>query len=135
MCDRPIPFHMVKEMWLCVPGNNQSGGFQEIEKILDYTLEDEICTEIADPMTPAAYEMRDHRRLERILELLCEFAKRTTREHESGDHFPIGHKQTGMCTMHTSAKQSNSSSFTRRQSWKQGQAEIGTSDSEYAHGA
>ena len=75
MCDRPIPFHMVKEMWLCILGNNQSGGFQEIEKILDYTLEDEICTEIADPMTPAAYEMRDHRRLERILELLCDLPR------------------------------------------------------------
>ena len=72
MCDRPIPFHMVKEMWLCIPGGNQSGGFQEVEKILDYELEDEICTEIAGPMTPAAYDMREHRRLERILELLCE---------------------------------------------------------------
>ena len=75
MCDRPIPFHMVKEMWLCIPGRNQSGGFQAIEKILDYTLEDEICTEIDDPMTPAAYEMRDHRRLERILELLCDLPR------------------------------------------------------------
>ena len=72
MCDRTVPFHMVKEMWLCIPGNNQSGGFEEVERILDYELEDEICTEVAKPITPAAYEMRCHRSLERILELLCE---------------------------------------------------------------
>ena len=72
MCDRTVPFYMVKEMWLCIPGNNQSGSFEEVEKILDYELEDEICTDIARPMTPAAHEMRCHRNLERILELLCE---------------------------------------------------------------
>ena len=35
MCDRTLPFYLVKEMWLCIPGNDQSGGFQEVEKILD----------------------------------------------------------------------------------------------------
>ena len=72
MCDRTVPFYLVKEMWLCIPGNDQSGGYQEMEKILDYELEDEICTDFERPLTPAAKEMRSYRSLERILELLCE---------------------------------------------------------------
>ena len=72
MCDRTVPFYMVREMWMCIPGNNQSYGYEEVEKILDYELEDEICTDIARPLTPAAKEMRSHRNLERLLELLCD---------------------------------------------------------------
>ena len=61
MCDRTVPFYLVKEMWLCLPGNDQSGGYQEVEKILDYELEDEICTDFERPLTPAAKEMRSYR--------------------------------------------------------------------------
>ena len=70
-CDRTVPFHLVKEMWLGIPGNDQSGSYQEVEKILDYELEDEICTDFERPLTPAAKEMRSYRNLERLLELLC----------------------------------------------------------------
>ncbi|OLP89189.1 hypothetical protein AK812_SmicGene29352 [Symbiodinium microadriaticum] len=72
ICERTVPFHMVKEMWLCIPGSAPYGKLEEIEKLLDYELEDEICTEIDKPLTPAADEMHCHRTLERILELLCE---------------------------------------------------------------
>ena len=72
ICERTVPFHMVKEMWLCIPGSAPYGKFEEIEKILDDELEDEICSEIEQPLTPAANEMHCHRTLERILELLCE---------------------------------------------------------------
>ena len=65
---------MVREMWLCIPGNNQSYGFEEVEQVLDYELEDEICTDYARPMTPAAEEMRSRRNLKRLLELLCDLS-------------------------------------------------------------
>ena len=72
ICDRTVPFHTVKEVWLCIPGSAYAGEFEDIEKILDYGLEDEICTEVARPLTPAAKDMRGHRSLDRILELLCD---------------------------------------------------------------
>ena len=72
ICERTVPFHMVKELWLCIPGSAPYGKFEEIEKLLDYELEDEICSEVERPLTPAADEMHCQRTLERILELLCE---------------------------------------------------------------
>ncbi|OLP75894.1 hypothetical protein AK812_SmicGene44242 [Symbiodinium microadriaticum] len=72
MCDRTLPFYLVKEMWLCIPGNDQSGGFRQVEKILDYELEDKICTDYDRPLTQTAKEMYSYRNLERLLELLCE---------------------------------------------------------------
>ena len=72
MCDRTVPFYLVKEMWLCIPGNDRGDGYQEVEKILDYELEDEICTDWQRPLTPAGEEMRSCRSLERLLDLLCE---------------------------------------------------------------
>ena len=60
-------------MWLCIPGSAPYGQFEEIEKLLDYELEDEICTEVERPLTPAADQMHCQRTLERVLDLLCEF--------------------------------------------------------------
>ena len=37
MCERTIPFYMIKEIWLCIPGNARDGDFEQIEKILDMT--------------------------------------------------------------------------------------------------
>ena len=92
---------MVKEMWLCIPGNAQYGSFEEIEKILDYELEDEICTEVEVPHTPAADELHCQRTLERILELLCDLPDGTPHDgtkaeivSELSEYFGVDWSQT-----------------------------------------
>ena len=72
MCERTIPFYLVKEIWLCVPSSDRGNIYGQVEKILDYELEDEICTDWQRPLTPVAKTMKSYRSLERILNLLCE---------------------------------------------------------------
>ncbi|CAE7243178.1 unnamed protein product [Symbiodinium sp. KB8] len=45
MCERTIPFLLVKEIWLCIPDLTRRNVYEQVEKILDYELEDEICTD------------------------------------------------------------------------------------------
>ncbi|CAE6972851.1 unnamed protein product [Symbiodinium sp. KB8] len=76
------------------------GEFEEIEKLLDYELEDEICTEVAEPLTPAANDMHCHRTLERILELLCELpdgprdGTKAGITHQLSEYFGVDWSQT-----------------------------------------
>ena len=43
--NRPVPFNLVKEVWFCVPKENDRRGFELIEKIMDEQLEDELVLE------------------------------------------------------------------------------------------
>ena len=72
MCERTIPFYLVKEIWLCTPDTERRHGYEQVEKILDYELEDGICTDWQRPLTPVAETMHSHRSLERLLNFLCE---------------------------------------------------------------
>ena len=72
MCDRPIPFHLVKEVWLGVPDSDRRKIIDQVEKILDYEREDEICVDWQRPLTPVAKTMESYRSLEGLLHLLCE---------------------------------------------------------------
>ena len=45
ICSRPVPFRLVNEVWVCLPDVRQRQGFDHVEKILDYELEDELCVE------------------------------------------------------------------------------------------
>ncbi|CAE7949678.1 unnamed protein product [Symbiodinium sp. KB8] len=70
VCSNPIPFRFVKEAWLCVPNDRHRYRFDLVEKILDYELEDEICTKFS--ASPIAKEFTPHRTIERLMELLWE---------------------------------------------------------------
>ena len=70
VCSNPIPFRFVKEVWLCVPNDRHRRKFDLTEKILDYELEDEICTKYS--ASPIAKEFAPYRTTERLMELLCE---------------------------------------------------------------
>ena len=79
MRERTIPFYLVKEVWLCIPYTDRCipytdrrHGNEIVEKILDYELEDEICTTWQRPLTPVADTMHAYRSLDRLLNLLCE---------------------------------------------------------------
>ena len=52
MCAGTVPFSLVKEIWLCIPDTNRRNVYEQVEKILDYELEDEICTDWQRPLTP-----------------------------------------------------------------------------------
>ena len=137
ICDRPVPFHMVNEVWLCIPGSAYEGQFEDVEKILDYGLEDEICTEVAMPLTPAAKDMRGHRSLERILELLCDLPSsphdgtKIAIINQLSEYFGVD----WTTTMRLTPTQSSLSFYIQLHLSKQEQAEIETSDSDCVHGA
>ena len=61
MCERTVPFSLVKEIWLCVPGSDRRNVYEQVEKILDSELEDEICTDWQRPLTPVAEKMKSCR--------------------------------------------------------------------------
>ena len=46
LCSRTVPFHLVKEVWLCLPDTARGRTFDQVEKILDYELEDKIFVEV-----------------------------------------------------------------------------------------
>ena len=142
ICDRIVPFHMVKEVWLCIPGSAYEVEFEDIEKILDYGLEDEICTEVARPLTPAAKDMRGHRSLDRILKLLCDLPS-SSRDgtkaaiiNQLSEYLEqTGRRLTWTTTMRLTTTQSSLSFYIHLHLSKQGQAEIETLGSDCVHGA
>ena len=60
VANRPIPFKFVKEVWLCIPGVNSRRRCEEVEKTLDYELEDEVC--VLYGRSPPAYIYESYRR-------------------------------------------------------------------------
>ena len=70
LCSRPIPFRLVKEVWICLPSSERGQPFEQVEKILDYELEDELCMEVK--RTPVPDSMKSYRTLARLLQLLCD---------------------------------------------------------------
>ena len=65
--NRPVPFNLVKEVWFCVPKENDRRGFELIEKIMDEQLEDELVLEYqASPI------LREFKKTARLMQLLCE---------------------------------------------------------------
>eukprot|EP00439_Symbiodinium_sp_Y106_P046467 s5635_g5.t3 len=70
LCSNTIHFRFVKEVWLCVPNDRHRSRYDIVEKILDYELEDEICTEYHP--SPIAIEFSKYRTVERLMQLLCE---------------------------------------------------------------
>ena len=52
--NRPVPFSLVKEVWFCIPKDNDRRGFDHIEQIMDEDLEDEMALEY--PASPILRE-------------------------------------------------------------------------------
>ena len=70
IANRPIPFRFVREIWLCIPDVTHRRRFAEVEKILDYELEDEVC--INYHKSPIAYTFKGYRKLERLMVFICD---------------------------------------------------------------
>ena len=68
--NRPVPFSLVKEVWFCVPKDNDRRGFELIEKIMDERLEDELVLECQ--ASPILREFRKMKTPARLMQLLCE---------------------------------------------------------------
>ena len=68
--NRAIPFRRVREAWLGIPDVIHRWKFEEVEKVLDYELEDEECMSV--PKSPIASEYESSRTLERLMVLLCD---------------------------------------------------------------
>ena len=68
--NRPVPFSLVKEVWFCVPKDNDRRGFELIEKIMDERLEDELVLEYQ--ASPILREFRKMKTPARLMQLLCE---------------------------------------------------------------
>ena len=43
--NRAVPFNLVKEIWFCIPKDNDRRGYELVEKIMDEQLEDELVLE------------------------------------------------------------------------------------------
>ena len=70
ICNRPVSFRLVKEVWVCLPSRRQHHGFDHVEKILDYEVQDELCPECIK--SPVADSMQSYRSLKRLMGLLCD---------------------------------------------------------------
>ena len=68
--NRPVPFNLVKEVWFCVPKDNDRRGFELIEKIMDEQLEDELVLEYQ--ASPILREFKKTKTPARLMQLLCE---------------------------------------------------------------
>ena len=68
--NRPVPFSLVKEVWFCIPKDNDRRGFELIEKIMDERLEDELVLEYQ--ASPILREFRKMKTPARLMQLLCE---------------------------------------------------------------
>ena len=68
--NRPVPFNLVKEIWFCVPKDNDRRGYELIEKIMDEQLEDELVLEYQ--ASPILREFKKMKTPARRMQLLCE---------------------------------------------------------------
>ena len=68
--NRPVPFNLVKEVWFCVPKDNDRRGYELIEKIMDEQLEDELVLEYQ--ASPILREFKKMKTPARLMQLLCE---------------------------------------------------------------
>ena len=76
--NRPVPFSLVKEVWFCVPKDNDRRGFDHIEKIMGEDLEDEMALEYQ--ASPILREFKKMKTPARLRQLLCDMP--------SGPHNP-----------------------------------------------
>ena len=68
--NRPVPFSLVKEVWFCVPKDNDRRGFDHIEKIMGEDLEDEMALEYQ--ASPILREFKKMKTPARLMQLLCD---------------------------------------------------------------
>ena len=68
--NRPVPFSNVKEVWFCIPKDNDRRGFELIAKIMDERLEDELVLEYQ--ASPILREFKKMKTPARLMQLLCE---------------------------------------------------------------
>ena len=68
--NRPVPFSNVKEVWFCIPKDNDRRGFELIAKIMDERLEDEFVLEYQ--ASPILREFKKMKTPARLMQLLCE---------------------------------------------------------------